>query len=159
MPMHQTAREMFEAASASAREAVRCRRLIEAERARRESLGGGGLGPRVRSTPDHDRMAARIASATDREAMLRRRLAECEAQVDAAGRVLYGADGRGGLRSLVGWPADAIHLHYLALMTWEEAGDVLGYSEAHVRRMACAAMEYADANGEMWTELGRGMAT
>lgn len=157
--MHQTAREMFEAARDAAREAARCRRLIDAERARRESLGGGGLGPRVRSTPDHDRMAARIASATDREAMLRARLAECEAQVDAAGRVLYGADGRGGLRSLVGWPADAIHLHYLALMTWGEAGDVLGYSEAHAKRMAYAAMDYADSNGQMWTELGRGFAT
>jgi thiol-disulfide isomerase/thioredoxin len=79
--------------------------------------------------------------------------------IDAACEVLYGKDGRGGLYSLVGWPADAIYHHYLALRTWEEVGELLGYSPSHVKRMAAAALDYCDANGPTWTELGRGMAT
>ena len=79
--------------------------------------------------------------------------------IDAACRVLYGPDNRSGLYALVGWPADAIWHHYLGLRTWEEVGELMGYSPAHARRMAYAALDLADANGQMWTELGEGMAT
>jgi hypothetical protein len=78
--------------------------------------------------------------------------------IDAACRVLYGADNRSGLYALVGWPADAIYHHYLALRTWEDTASMLGYPVSHVKHMASAAMELADTNGQMWTELGRGLA-
>jgi hypothetical protein len=126
---------------------------------RAASLGGGGFEPRVRSTPEPDRMAGRVAAMVDREGMLERRQEEDYRLIDAACSVLYGPDNRSGLYALVGWPADAIWHHYLGLRTWEEVGELLGYSPSHVKRMAAAALDYCDANGQTWTELGRGMAT
>ena len=70
----------------------------------------------------------------------------------------YGPDNRSGLYALVGWPADAIYHHYLALRTWEDAARLVGYSVRHVQSCVRVAFELADANGQMWTELGVGMA-
>ena len=156
--MYATAREFFEAARSAAREADRIGRELAEMEGRAASLGGGGFEPRVRSTPEPDRMASRVASKVDREGMLERRQDECYEVIDAACRVLYGPDNRSGLYALVGWPADAIYHHYLALRTWEETAALMGYSAAHVRRMVAVALDLADANGQMWTELGIGMA-
>jgi len=79
--------------------------------------------------------------------------------IDAACEILYGPDNRSGLYALVGWPADAIYHHYLALRTWDAVADMMGYSAQHVRRSVSAALDLADANGDMWTRLGRGLAT
>ena len=125
---------------------------------RSESLGSGGFQPRVRSTPEPDRMAGRVAAMVDRSDMLARRMDEDYRLIDCACEVLYGNDGRGGLYSLVGWPADAIYHHYLALYTWEETAALVGYSERHVQTCVATAFDLADANGEMWTKLGIGMA-
>ena len=172
--MYATAREMFEAAREAALDAERIGRELAAMEGRSESLGFGGFQPRVRSTPEPDRMAGRVAAMVDRSDMLARRMDEdyrlidaaCEVLygkdgrvTDAACRVLYGPDRRSGLYALVGWPADAIYHHYLGLRTWEQVADMLGYSVQHVRRQAMAALDLADANGQMWTEQGRGMAT
>ena len=156
--MYDSAREFFEAASAAAREADRIGRELDAMGERAGSLGGGGFEPRVRSTPEPDRMAGRVAAMVDRTDMLARRMDEDYRLIDAACRVLYGADNRSGLYALVGWPADAIYHHYLALHTWAEVAALVGYSEQHVRRMVSVALDMADANGQMWTELGVGMA-
>ena len=156
--MHATAREFFEAAREAARDAERIRRQLDAMEARALALGGGGFEPRVRSTPDPDRMAGRVAAMVDREGMLERRQEEDYRLIDAACRVLYGPDNRSGLYALVGWPADAIYHHYLALRTWEDAARLVGYSVSHVKHSVCVALELADANGQMWTELGKGMA-
>ena len=157
--MYATAREFFDAARSAAREADRISHELTELEARAESTGGGGFEPRVRSTPEPDRMASRVASKVDREGMLERRQDECYAIIDAACAVLYGPDNRSGLYALVGWPADAIYHHYLALRTWGETASLLGYSEPHVRRMSAVALDIADANGQMWTQLGIGMAT
>ena len=156
--MYATAREFFEAARSAAREADRIGRELAEMEASADATGGGGFEPRVRSTPEPDRMASRVASKVDREGMLERRQDECYEVIDAACRVLYGADNRSGLYALVGWPADAIYHHYLALRTWEATAAMLGYSVSHVKHSVSVAMDYADANGQMWTELGRGMA-
>ena len=97
-------------------------------------------------------------SVVDQGERLRARQDEDYRLIDAACRVLYGADNRSGLYALVGWPADAIYHHYLALRTWEETAALLGYSVRHVQTCVRAALDLADANGQMWTELGRGMA-
>lgn len=154
----ESCRELFECAAAAAREAERISRELAAMEGRSESLGSGGFQPRVRSTPEPDRMAGRVAAMVDRSDMLARRMDEDYRLIDAACEVLYGRDGRGGLYALVGWPADAIYHHYLALYTWEETAALVGYSERHVQRSVEYAFELADANGDMWTRLGRGMA-
>ena len=157
--MHATAREFFESAREAARDADRIRRQLDAMESRALSLGGGGYEGRVRSTPDPDRIGASVSAMLDQTERLRERADEDYAIIDAACRVLYGADNRSGLYALVGWPADAIYHHYLALRTWEATAAMLGYSVQHVRRQVLYALDLADANGQMWTELGRGMAT
>jgi hypothetical protein len=157
--MHATAREFFESAREAARDAQRIARQLDGMEARALSLGGGGYEGRVRSTPDPDRIGASVSAMLDQGERLRERADEDYAVIDAACRVLYGADNRSGLYALVGWPADAIYHHYLALRTWEETAAMLGYSVQHVRRQVLYALDLADANGQMWTELGRGMAT
>ena len=156
--MHATAREFFESAREAARDAERIRRQLDAMESRALSLGGGGYEGRVRSTPDPDRIGASVSAMLDQTDRLREREAEDYAIIDAACRVLYGPDNRSGLYALVGWPADAIYHHYLALRTWEGTAAMLGYSVSHVKHSVCVALDLADANGQMWTELGRGMA-
>lgn len=155
--MHACARDFFEAARDAARDADRTARELAALDGGVPS--GGGFGPRVRSTPDPDRIGRHVAGALDRRAMLEARQDEDYRLIDAACAVLYGRDNRSGLYALVGWPADAIYHHYLALRTWEETARMLGYSVPHVRRQVMCALDLADANGQMWTELGVGMAT
>ena len=156
--MYQTSRELFDAARAAARDAELCARQLASMEESALSLGGGGFEPRVRSTPDPDRIGSAVSSVVDQGERLRARQDEDYRLIDAACRVLYGADNRSGLYALVGWPADAIYHHYLALRTWEETAALLGYSVRHVQTCVRAALDLADANGQMWTELGRGMA-
>ncbi|MBQ9006739.1 MAG: hypothetical protein IJ092_10265 [Atopobiaceae bacterium] len=156
--MHGSAREFFEAAREAARDAHLVARQLDGMEHRALSLGGGGFEPRVRSTPDPDRIGATVAAGIDQGERLRARQEEDYRAIDAACRVLYGADNRSGLYALVGWPADAIYHHYLALRTWEDTAALLGYSVRHVQTCVRAALDLADANGQMWTELGIGMA-
>lgn len=156
--MYRTAREFFEAAREAARDAARISRQLDGMERRALALGGGGFEPRVRSTPDPDRTGRAVAALLDNEAVLRQRQESDRALVDAACAVLYGPDNRSGLYALVGWPADAIWHHYLGLRTWEDTADLMGYSTRHVQTCVAAALDVADANGQMWTELGEGMA-
>jgi len=156
---YQTAREFFEAAREAARDADRIRLQLAAMDARSESLGGGGFEPRVRSTPDPDRMGLRVSALIDHGDRLRERQEEDYRLIDAACEVLYGTDNRGGLYALAGWRADAIYYHYLALRTWQEVGDMLGYTAEHACREAMAALELADAWGMTSVIDGRGNAT
>lgn len=155
---YASARQFFEAARAAAREAERISIELRAMRAREQALGGGGYGARIRSTPEPDRMAGKVAARIDREAMLEERQEEDYRLIDAACEILYGADNRSGLYALVGWPADAIYHHYLALATWEETAALVGYSERRTYECVAQALDLADANGDMWTRLGMGMA-
>jgi len=156
--MGQSARDFFEAASAAARDAERVSRQLDGMERRALALGGGGFEGRVRSTPDPDRIGRAVGAMVDHEGMLLQRQEEDYALVDSACELLYGRDNRSGLYALVGWPADAIYHHYLALRTWEETAAMMGYSVRHVQTCVAMAFDMADANGRMWTELGIGMA-
>lgn len=152
------AREFFEAAREAALDANRIsRQLLRMEEAA-TSPGGQSFEPRVRSTPDPTRMAAATAALVDVGERLRARQDEDYRLIDAACHVLYGTDDEAGLWSLVGWRADAIFHHYLALRTWAEVGEMLGYGEQHVWRQAMAALDSADAWGVVATVAGRGFA-
>jgi hypothetical protein len=155
---HASAREYFEAAREAARDAERIRRQLAGMERKALALGGGGFEPRVRSTPDPDRIGRSVAAMVDHEEILTRRQDQDYRIIDAACAVLYGHDDRGGLYALVGWPADAIYHHYLALRTWEETADLMGYSVRHTQRAVAWALDLADANGETWTRLGQGLA-
>ena len=157
--MYADARDFFNAARKASQDADTIGKQLDALEHRALGMGGGGFEPRVRSTPDPDRMGLRVSALIDHGGMLERRQAEDYRLIDAACRVLYGPDDRGGLYALVGWPEDAIYHHYLALRTWEGTAAMLGYSVQHVRRQVMCALDLADANGQMWTELGRGLAT
>lgn len=156
--MYSTAREFFEAARSAALDADRIRRQLDAMEHRAYSLGSGGFEPRVRSTSDPDRIGSTVSTLLEQGDRLRERADEDYRIIDAACAILYGADNRSGLYALVGWPADAIYHHYLALRTWDEVARMMGYSTRHVQRSVDAALELADANGQMWTELGIGLA-
>jgi hypothetical protein len=156
--MYRSAREFFEAAREAARDAQRISRQLDGMERRALALGGGGFEPRVRSTPDPDRIGRAVGSLLDNEAILLQRQESDYALIDAACAVLYGPDNRSGLYALVGWPADAIWHHYLGLRTWEDTADLMGYSTRHVQTCVAAALDYADSNGQMWTALGKGMA-
>ena len=152
-------RELFEAAREASRDAGRIERQLAALESSATRLAGPSMGPRVRSTGDPDRMGRSVATKVDRESMLRRRQEDDYALIDAANRVLYGRDGRSGLWALVGWRADAVALHYLNDMTWEQVADSLCYSKFHVWREAQVALETADAWGLASVMDGIGGAT
>ena len=156
--MFASAREFFEAAREAARDADRIARQLDSMERRALALGGGGFEGRVRSTPDPDRTGRAVAAKVDNESVLRERQQADRALIDAACELLYGADRRSGLYALVGWPADAIFHHYLALRTWDEVAEMMGYSVRHVQTCVASSLDYADSNGQMWTALGKGMA-
>ena len=139
-------------------DAERIRRQLAAMAEEVPGLGGGGFEPRVRSTPDPDRMAARVAARADQEGRLKARREQDYQLIDAACDLLYGTDNESGLWAIIGWPADAIYHHYLALRTWEEVAQMMGYNVRYVYERVNAAFDLADANGYMWTRLGRGLA-
>lgn len=156
---YDTAREFFEAAREASRDADRITRQLDALRERATSVGGSDFAPRVRSTPDPDRMGAAITTAMDHADLLMRRRDEDIRLMDAACTVLYGEGGRGGLWALAGWRADALWHHYLALLTWEQVGALLGYTAEHACREAMAALDMADSWGMLRTIEGIGTAT
>ena len=157
--MFTDARDFFNAARKASQDADTINRQLAAMEHRALGMGGGGFEPRVRSTPAHDKMGAAVASLVDRETKLRADQESDYRLIDAACAVLYGTDNEHGLRSLIGWPADALYHHYLALLTWEETANLLGYSASHVRSQSNAALDYMDANGYDFTVYGIGMAT
>ena len=156
--MFASARELFEAAREAARDAERIRRQLDGMERRALALGGGGFEPRVRSTQDPDRIGRSVAAKVDHEEVLTQRQDEDYRLIDAACEGLYGPDNRSGLYALVGWPADAIYHHYLALRTWEDTADMMGYSVRYVQRSVAWALDMADAAGDAATRLGLGLA-
>jgi len=155
--MGLTARQYFEAAREAARDAERIGAQLAAIEERALSTGGG-LEGRVHATGEPDRIGRRVATMLDQTQRLELRREEDYRAIDAACEMLYGEDNRGGLYALVGWPADAIYHHYLSLRTWPEVARMMGYSERYLLARVAWALDLMDANGQMWTRLGRGMA-
>lgn len=155
--MYDSARDMFEAAREAALDAERIRRQLAAMDV--APVGGQGFEARVRSTPDPDRIGREVSACLDQQSRLLARQEEDYRLIDAACAVLYGTDSDAGLWALVGWRADALYHHYLALRTWAEVGELLGYSAEHCCREAMAALDVADAWGYASTVDGMGRAT
>lgn len=152
-----SARELFEAAREASRDAERIRRQLDAMEQRALSLGGG-MGERVSSTGEPDRMGGRVAALVDMEAALRERQEADYALLDLACAVLYGTGSHDGLWSLVGWRADAIAHHYLNGMTWAQVAELMGYSQRYLWDQVQMAMDVCDGYGIAGTIAGRGDA-
>ena len=158
LPHFTSAKELFESASAASRDAESVRLQLIAMEHRAEGLGGGGFEPRVRSTGEPDRMAGRVAVLVDKEELLYRQCEYDYAIIDYANRVLYGDDMDAGLRSLMGWRARALDLHYLVGLTWAQVGAMLGYSEQYVWQQAQVALDTCDGWGLLSVMAGVGRA-
>ena len=156
--MYETAREFFDAARQAALDAERCRLQLRALDETADGIGSPGFEPRVRSTPDPTREQARTSAVMDQRARLEARQAEDYRLIDAACEVLYGPDNKGGLWALVGWPADAIWHHYLALETWDEVGRRMHFHPRYVQQQVAVALDIADGLGDFGTRIGRGIA-
>lgn len=142
-----SSRELFEAAREASRDAERIRRQLDAMEQRALSLGGG-MGERVSSTGEPDRMAGRVAALVDMESALRERQESDYALLDLACAVLYGTDSEGGLSVLVpSWWCDVIWWRYLAGETWERVGSAVGYSPHRCWEVACLAFDVCDGWG------------
>lgn len=153
------ARELFEAAAEASRDAERIRNQLEEAEQRTLSSDSSTVGYRVSGSRDPDgRMVSAVSSKMELEDALRERQERDYALIDLACHVLYGTDSTAGLWALVGWRADALAQRYLNGLTWAQVGDLMGYSESHVWQQAQVALEVCDANGVMWTIMGRGGA-
>lgn len=158
--MYQTARELFEAAREAALDAERARGQIEGMEERAASISAPTFEAHVSTGGGRDRISSAVASMLDARGRLEKRIEADYEIIDAANRVLYGRDGvHGGLSAIVpAWWADLLWWHYLACETWGAAAEAVGTSERNAHYVALAALEAADANGMMWTVIGRGMA-
>lgn len=153
-----SARDLMEAARSASDDYARCERQLIALRLRAESLGGGTSAGSVGGTSSHDGLERRVVALADRGRELEGRMLRDEAVMDAACEVLYG-DGDAGLSALVPkfW-ADALWWHYVQGETWARVGRTLGYSPQHLKDVARAALEVADACGLAGAAGGTGIA-
>ena len=154
-----SARDLFESAREASRDAERIRRQLAAMERRATSLGGGGLEPRVRSTPDPDRIGKAVVALVDREAKLRERQTDDYAIIDVACAVLYGTDNDGGLDTLVpSWWCDVLWWRYLDCSTWEQVAEAVGYSPHRCWEVSRLALDVCDGWGLTNVMAGRGAA-
>lgn len=154
------ARAFFAAVRDASREAAHIQRaagcMAEAEGLR----GAGGFEPRVRSTKADPSGMARTDARIDYEAANERRLSEDYAMLDAACRLLYGPDGRGGgLEHIMGSAvSDAMWWRFCAAESWAVVALSCGYSKSQCRRLCEQGMNACDFFGWKNVEDGRGCA-
>lgn len=148
-----TSREFFEGARSSQRRidgrlaAIKMMRAREGVRAQTyESIGRGvGTSDPMRETD------ARI----DAEEAARLELSALEAEVADARSVCRGI--RAANPSHPVW-GDALELHYIELLTWDDAARYLGMTGSGVRRAAYAALDWVDMVGIAAAREGCGQA-
>lgn len=159
MERFASSRELFSAARGAAKDAERCRRQLDSMERRALHVSGPSFEPRIRGG-NHDRISRDVAALVDREAELHGRIEADYGLIDAACAILYGHDGMSdGLASIAPpWWADAIYYRYLALRTWGEVAELVGYGTRHVQRCVSAAFDLMDAHGMAATVEGRGDA-
>lgn len=160
-PRHYAdARAFFEAVRDASAEAARIQRTA-GRMAEGEGLrGGGGFEPRVRSSSADVTGMARVDARIDFEAANERRLSEDYAMLDAACRLLYGPDGRGGgLEHIMGSAvSDAMWWRFCAAESWAVVALSCGYSKSQCRRLCEQGMNACDFFGWKNVEDGRGCA-
>ena len=141
-------REFFESAREASADAERCRRQLMRLEASALSLGGGGQGPRVRSTPDPRRMEARAVRHADMEERLEARMEADYALIDRACAVLYGDGRRSGLDMLLSpVAADVLWWRYLDGATWERVARAVGPSPRACQQERSRALAWMRRNG------------
>lgn len=148
-----TAREFFEAARAAQRHIDGRLAAIRAMR-ERESVRSPGYDAVGRSFGSSDPMAAADAL-VDAEEAARSELAAYEREVADARAVCRGIRAANPTHPLWG---NAVELHYLDLMGWDEAGRYVGASGESMRRAAYAALDWVDAVGIARARDGMGQA-
>lgn len=148
-----TAREYFEAARSAQRQIdgrlAALRAMVAREGVRGQSYEAIGRGSGV-SDPMHatdERM--------DAETRARAELASCEREVEDAREVCRGVRAANPSHPLWG---DALELHYVELMPWDEIGRYLGCTGEAVRRAAYAALDWVDMVGIASSREGCGQA-
>ena len=148
-----TSREYFESASVAQRcidgrlAAIRSMRDREGVRAQGyEAVGRSGFADPMSATDER----------IDAEARARSELAEYEAEVERARAVCRGIRAANPLHPLWG---DSLELHYIELMTWDDAGRLCGVTGEAMRRAAYAALDWVDAVGIARARDGMGQAS
>lgn len=147
-----TAREFFESARAAQRHidgrlaAIRAIREREAVRSPGYDVVGRGAAS--------DPMAATDAL-VDAEESARDELAAYEREVADARAVCRGVRVANPSHPLWG---NALELHYLDLMSWKEAGAMVGVTDEAMRRAAYAALDWVDSVGIAHAREGFGQA-
>ena len=154
------ARAFFEAVRDASREAARIQGRASAMQAGEGLRGGGGFEPRVRSSNADPTGMARVDARIDYEAANERRLSEDYAMLDAACRLLYGPDGRGGgLEHIMGGAvADCMWWRFCAGESWAVVALSCGYSKSQCRRLCAQGLNACDFFGWANVEAGRGCA-
>ena len=153
------ARSFFLSVREAAKDAERCRTVLDIMEYQSLRIGTSNFGPRVRMT-ETGGLANRVGALVDREAALHKRIEEDYQLIDKAVAVLYGDELNGGLASLApSWWADALDLYYIECLSWAKVGQKLGYSHDYARKCGQAGLDLIDANGLVATEMGRGFAT
>lgn len=144
IPVFACARDLFESAKEASKDAERCRRQILTLESRASSLGGGGTGQRVSSTPDPKRMELRIATYVDQERKLDARMEDDYRLIDLATRVLYGCEGVKGVDSVSPTWADVLWWRYLDNASWRDVARAVDYSPTQCQTFAKNAFEWID---------------
>lgn len=143
-----SARELFESARAASEDAERIQRQLAQMQQHAATTGSGTPTGFHAGYARSDRMESRVIAMIETEERLRRRLEDDYAIIDRAHALLYGKDNDSGLSALVDpWKCDAACLHYINGMTYEQVGEILGYSANHCWREVKAALQVADAHG------------
>lgn len=153
-----SSREMFAAAARATADMNYLERRLERMR-EAEGVRGASLAPSHGGTRDVNGMA-RVDARIDLEAATRERIDADRELVGFAMGVLFGADGRGGLASLMGMQtADLLRLHYLLGAPWEAAAAQVGWCLRTAYRKREAALDLVDMWGFELVAEGQGAAT
>lgn len=148
-----TARELFEDASSAQRRIDGRLAALRSMRAR-EGVRAQGY-EAVGRSPGHGDPMRLTDSRIDAEASARSELAALEAEVESARAVCRGVRLANPSHPLWG---DALELHYIELMTWDEAGRYVGATGEGMRRAAYAALDWVDSVGIARAREGMGQA-
>lgn len=151
------ASEFFEAARAAAVDIKRTREAVERMRSR-EGLHAVHFDVTPKAPGVHEPME-RTDQRLDFETAVEPRLLQDQALVDAAALAIYGADGGGGVCSLLGsLTADAMELRFVEAMKWDAVAAALGYSRRRCQEKCAQAFELIDSIGYDAVVAGEGIA-
>lgn len=147
------AREFFERARDAARDLQRMTTTLAAMEAN-EAGGGSSLGTATSHGSVSNPMD-KVITRLDRESVWAIQMQECRDAIDDAMTLLYGTDGRTGLRNCIGSLfAELLYWRYLDSRTVEAVAMLTGISRQTVYRKIDTALDFIDSNGFDNTRAG-----